>query len=634
MLLLLGSDRHQLAGSRIVGPADRGERITLTVTLRRRNEDALKRRLLARHHISREEFAIAHGADTADLTAVGIYALKYSIDVVGTWPEQRRLALSGTIGDLSQAFGTQVLRFERAGRQYRGRVGPLLIPEHLQGIIETVTGFDDQPVVRPRFRAAAEGNRDGTFTATQIGRLYNFPAGFDGAGQTIGLLEFGGGYRDADLDAYFTRLGVPQPPVISVGIDGAVNSPTGDPTSDDGEVGLDIEVIGAIATGARQIVYFAPNTDQGFVDAVFSAVHDASNTPSIISISWGAPEDEWVPSTRQAVDQAFQDAAVLGISIFVVSGDSGSRDGVNDSLLHTDYPAASPWVTACGGTTLISDPEGIADEHTWNHSGGATGGGVSRLYSIPDYQATSSIPPAGDDGHHGRGVPDVSGNADPTSGYQVLIGGQELVFGGTSAVAPLWAGLTALINQMKGSSIGFLNPQVYGIPSAAAVFRDIVAGNNDSTGGGGPYHAQVGWDACTGLGSPDGAKLAENLAAATPPPQPVGQKVTVLAFRTSAGGVRIEPGTSRDLGRVDVHGFERIRVIAARQESSGAGANLLLTVIENIEEVGLLDVLPLVPNSQITRVYEVPGSSLKLSVEAVGAEAAAVVNVWVYGWAA
>ncbi|MCW3475604.1 S53 family peptidase [Rhodovastum sp. RN2-1] len=638
MLPLSGSERHLLPGAKVLGPADPAERITVTVIVRRANADLHQQRLQAQQQLTREQFAAAHGASAADLDAVAAYARKYGIDVVETLPAQRRIVLGGRIADLSAAFGTSVVQVEHAGGRHRGRVGPLHVPEHLHGIIQTVAGFDDRPVVRPHFRkAAGVGTTNGTFAPTRIAELYDFPAGTDGSGQTIGILEFGGGYNDADLDAYFAQLGVNRPQVTSVAIDGAGNQPTGDPTSPDGEVGLDIEVIGAVAPGARQVVYFAPNTDQGFIDAVSSAVHDAANTPSVISISWGAAEDEWVAATRQAIDQAFEDAALLGVSVFAASGDSGSSDGVNDGLLHPDYPAASPWVTGCGGTTLVSANGGIADESTWNHGGGATGGGVSRLYPAPDYQATAAIPPAGDDGHAGRGVPDVAANADPATGYQVLIDGQQLVYGGTSAVAPLWAGLTARINQMNGGNAGFLNTRIYAIPPAAGAFHDIVSGNNDASGQGGPYQAQPGWDACTGLGSPDGAKLAASLAGVTPQPQPQpspppgGPKATTLAFRTSPGGVTIMPGMSRDLGVINVHGFERIRVVAEEHADNGASASIRLTMTEGTEPVGLLDVLPVASHAQITRVYEIPGTRLAISADAVGTAGAATVNVWVYG---
>lgn len=629
---LAGSERVTPPGARIIGRPDPNERIVVTVIARRRDEDGYKQFVQARQRTDRAGFAAAYGADAADVEAVAAYARSCGLEVVETRPAERRIILGGSIAHLTGAFGTSLALFEYSGGRYRGRVGPLFIPEHLQGIIQSVTGFDDRPAVRPRFRIAARSFNNRTFSPPQIASLYNFPKHADGTGQTIAILEFGGGYRDPDLDAYFTQLGIARPHVTSVAIDGADNQATGDPQSADGEVVLDVEVCGAIAPGARQIVYFAPNTDQGFIDAVASAVHDRVNSPSIISISWGAPEDQWVASTRQAIDQFFQDAAVLGVSVFAASGDSGSSDGVDDGLLHADYPASSPWVTGCGGTTLMSADGNIADEQTWNRGGGSTGGGVSRLYPVPDYQALAGIPPAADDGHLGRGVPDVAGNADPAAGYRILVDGQQMVFGGTSVIAPLWAGLIALINQTAGQTVGFLNEKIYTIPAAAAAFHDIVAGDNDASGQKGPYQARPGWDACTGLGSPNGVKLAAALAPAgsQPPTQPGGPGATILAFRTEADGAMLAPGTSRDLGPIDVHTFERIRVVASQRASSGTDVIIRLTTRE-AELSALLDLMLIASGSQVTRAYDVPGTKLAISVEAAGSSPVKV-DVWVYGW--
>jgi kumamolisin len=236
MVPLSGSERDPLPSAKMVGPADPAERITVTVIVRRKNEEALKQHTQARRHISRQEFAAAHGADTTDLDEVAAYARKYGIEVVGNWPAQRRIALRGTIADLSRAFGTELAEFEHAGGRYRGRIGPLYVPEHLQGVIQTVAGLDNRPAVKPHFRVAADNAEvSGTFAPPEIGLLYNFPTGVDGTGQTVGILEFGGGYRDSDIDAYFTQLGLRRPQVTSIGIDGATNRPTGDPASDDAE---------------------------------------------------------------------------------------------------------------------------------------------------------------------------------------------------------------------------------------------------------------------------------------------------------------------------------------------------------------------------------------------------------------
>jgi kumamolisin len=332
--------------------------------------------------------------------------------------------------------------------------------------------------------------------------LYGFPQG-TGQGTCIGIIELGGGYRPADLRTYFKRLGIALPKVSAVSVDHGKNQPTGKVNGPDGEVMLDIEVAGAVAPGAAVVVYFAPNTDAGFLDAVTTAVHDATNKPSVISISWGGPESTWTSQAMTAFDEAFQAAAAMGITVCVAAGDNGSSDGVNDGANHVDFPASSPHALACGGTSLQSAGGKITSEVVWNDgaNGGAGGGGVSNVFPLPAWQqglkvtASNGVASA----LQLRGVPDVSGDADPQTGYDVRVDGTDTVFGGTSAVAPLWAGLIARINAGKGTTAGYINAQFYSNPSA---FNDITQGNNGS------FSAAAGWDACTGLGSPDGAKLS------------------------------------------------------------------------------------------------------------------------------
>jgi kumamolisin len=266
---------------------------------------------------------------------------------------------------------------------------------------------------------------------------------------------------------------------------------------------LDIEVAGALAPAAQIGVYFAPNTEQGFIDAVTQAVHDQTLKPSVVSISWGGPESGWTQAAATTMDQAFQDAAALGVTICVASGDGGSADGSTDGSAQADFPASSPNVLGCGGTRVTAAPGGttIAGEVVWNDGaqGGAGGGGISTLFPVPAYQQNIDLPASANAGAGpGRGVPDVSGNADPQSGYQVRVDGQNMVIGGTSAVAPLWAGLIARLNSTLGRPVGFLNPQLY---AHASALRDITNGNN------GAYQAGPGWDACTGLGSPNGTAI-------------------------------------------------------------------------------------------------------------------------------
>ena len=410
---------------------------------------------------------------------------------------------------MARAFGVELLRFSSPRGPYRGRVGPVRLPELLTGRVTAVLGLDNRPVAVPHLRTASAAPTS-SFTPPQVAQLYGFPAAWDGTGQTIAILELGGGFAAADLSNYFGRLGIPVPSVTAIPVDGASNQPGVD-THSDQEVMLDIEVAGTIAPGARLLVYFAPNTDQGFVDAITSAVHNTEHPADVLSISWGGPESSWTPQAANAMLEAVSDAAPLGVSVTAAAGDDGASDGGPSGQLEVDLPACLPPALGCGGTRLTASGSTIAQEVVWNDlasNGGATGGGVSRIFARPSYQAASNVPVQPQTKFAGRGVPDVSGNADPVSGYQVLVDGQSMVIGGTSAVAPLWAALIARLNQALGRSLGMFQPTIYA--AGEAPFRDIVSGNN------GYWTAGPGWDACTGLGSPNGAALLK-LLQATPP---------------------------------------------------------------------------------------------------------------------
>jgi kumamolisin len=431
-------------------------------------------------------------------------------------PERRTVKLEGTAADMSKAFDVPFERYELEGTQYRARTGAVHVPAEMAGSIEAVLGLDNRPHVKPHFRVyvahtpSPNAPKAVSYTPRQVAQLYQFPLDADGTGQTIGILELGGGYLPADLQTYFSSIGVKEPTVIPVSVDKGNNAPT-NANSADGEVLLDIEVAGAVAPGARIVVYFAPNTTAGFQDALTTAVHDATNKPSVISISWGGPESGWTKQAMTAFDAAAQDAALLGVSICAASGDDGSSDGVSGGGNNVDFPSSSPHILACGGTNLQSANSTISSETVWNGGaqGGATGGGFSVQFPLPSWQASAGLtPPSGG----GRGLPDVSGDADPESGYQVLVDGESLVIGGTSAVAPLWSGLIALLNQKLGKSLGFLQPALYGLASSTQALDDITQGSNGS------FSAALGWDACTGLGSPSGENLLAALATAQKKP--------------------------------------------------------------------------------------------------------------------
>jgi kumamolisin len=511
---LPGSEREPLPDVQDVGPVDETERIEVTVVTRRRA--ALPAEVVeGPATLSREELARAHGTDPADLDRVREVLSGYGLEITSADAGSRRVKVAGPVSALSQAFGTSLRRvsspFPGGGRvEHRYREGRLQVPAALEGIVVAVLGLDNRPQARAHFRVAPEAAAaaPSSYTPPQLAEAYQFPAGTDGSGHTVAILEFGGGFSPSDLQTYFSGLGITTPSVTAASVDGATNQPGSDPTGADGEVELDIEVVGGVAPGAAQVVYFAPNSDRGFVDAVTEAAH-AATTPIAISISWGQSEDSWTAQSRTALDQAISDALALGITVTAAAGDNGSTDGATDGKNHCDYPASSPYVLACGGTNLDATGSTIVAETVWNEqpSGGATGGGVSDVYPVPSWQTSAGVPaPAGGTG--GRGVPDVAGNADPKTGYQVLVDGKKAVYGGTSAVAPLWAGLVARLAQLTGKKFGLLQPLIYqGVMPGTDVpgFHDITKGNN------GAYSAGPGWDPCTGLGSPDGTALDTRL---------------------------------------------------------------------------------------------------------------------------
>jgi kumamolisin len=509
-----GSERQLDAAHIRVGDVDPQSEIDLTVYLRPRAAadwvDAEAARAPgARRVASREQWAHEHGAGGEDIEAVTSFANQHRLEVTSVDGARRALGLRGTVEAVTAAFEPTLAGMytpSEGAPSYRARSGPLTIPSELEGIVVGVFGIDDRPQAAKHLRiVAAPDAVSVSYTPPQVALAYAFPTAVTGRGETIAIIELGGGYQTADLETYFSSLGLSPPSVTAVGVDGGANSPGSD-TGSDTEVMLDIEVAGAVAPDAAIVVYFAPNTDQGFIDAVSQAVHDTTHRPSVVSISWGGSEDSWTSQGRTQMEQILTAAAGLGVTVTVAAGDNGSTDNVTDGQQHVDFPASAPHALACGGTTLRASGASISAETVWNTPDhGTTGGGVSRQFAQPSYQTAAKVPDNADTGKPGRGVPDVSADADPTTGYRIRADGQDQTVGGTSAVAPLWAGLIALLNQSAGAPLGFAQPRLYPLLGSAA-FRDITSGTN------GAYSAGPGWDACTGLGSPDGTALAHELS--------------------------------------------------------------------------------------------------------------------------
>ena len=520
---LKGSERKPLDGAKAVGKADPAERLQVSMMLRSRDSAGLtefikKLEKQQGGHLSSEDFAQRFGTTSADIAKVKKFATAHRLKVVEEHAGRRTVVLSGTVAQFDAAFGVELQRFKFPGGSYRGYLGPVQLEDELHGVVEAVLGLDSRPAAKPNFRVLQspgstaptrqEPHARGPQTPLQIAGFYGIGKGvFSGTGQgeCVAILEFGGGPNFDDLANYFSGLGInPLPKVDIISVDGASTKPTGDLNGPDGEVMLDIEIVGAVAPAAHIVVYIAPNTEGSWINAVSTAIHDTNNRPSVISISWGGSEVNWAPATIAVLESQFQAATAIGITVCVASGDKGSTDGLAGD--HVQFPASSPHVLACGGTQIFqNDVIDFVGEKVWNNdNGAATGGGVSTVFQLPDYQS-------GKDPFKGpvmsskgpltmRGVPDVAGNADPESGWKVRIDGSDTVMGGTSAVAPLFAALIARINSEEPprARVGFMNPTFYQNPE---ILTDITEGNNGS------FQATRGWDACTGLGTPIGAKI-------------------------------------------------------------------------------------------------------------------------------
>lgn len=505
---LPGSDRAAVPGA---VPADsapsEGSPIEVTLVLRRRAEPPEP---APGGRLSPAELAERYGADPADVATVTDTLTSLGAQVLRVHQASRRMRVSAPPDVLTRIFGTTLELVTAPAPNggfvtFRQRTGLLQVPSAVSPAVTAVLGLDNRPAAHTQWRIARPAAVARSYTPPEVAALYEFPAGTDGTGQTVAILELGGGFTRSDLDTYFSGLGITGPSVTAIGVDGGANQPGQDPNGADGEVMLDIEIVGAVAPGADIVVYFAPNTDSGFLDALSQAAH-ASPAPVAISISWGQREDGWTPQARAAFDQAMQDATLLGVTVTAAAGDNGSGDGATDGQPHVDFPASSPFALACGGTRLDGNPAtgAIASEVVWNNNPAtsATGGGVSATFPLPSWQTGAGVPTPG--GRPGRGVPDIAGNADPQTGYRVRVNGADVVIGGTSAVSPLCAALLARLAQATGESFGLLQPAIYqggGAGSESPGFRDVTTGNN------GAYRAGPGWDPCTGLGVAVGEQL-------------------------------------------------------------------------------------------------------------------------------
>jgi kumamolisin len=531
---LPGSKRRLLPDSRPTGPVDPAQVADLTIRVRSKGDlsaleqqvyQEAQRPVSERTYLSHDQLKDDYGAAKEDLDELERFVRQHDLVVLHRSPEERTLVVQGRLGDLRAAFPADVQMYDHAAGAYRGRTGEILVPEKLAGIVTGIFGFDTRPKQRaPYYRKqpalAGPGGQNGV-AATEFASRYSFPASvngtqLNGAGQTLAIIELGGGFRMSDLKVFFDEIGSPVPSVTAISVDHAGNRPT-TPDSADGEVMLDLEVAGAVVPQAQFAVYFGPNHgDKGFLDAISAAVHDSQRNPRVISISWGEPEDLLPQQSIDSYHELFTEAAALGITVIAASGDHGTADEDAthwDNKIHVNHPTSDSLVLGCGGTQ-VQDGEDVVwndgtpfDASVPGGGGWAGGGGISVVFPVPDYQKQANLPVSIDTGNPGRGVPDIAMSA---TNYFTRVDRFEGASGGTSAVAPLMAALVGRLNQAKQKPVGFINPFLYA-NTEKSIVRDVTSGTNTITNTVKGYDAGPGWDACTGLGAPDGQVILENI---------------------------------------------------------------------------------------------------------------------------
>ncbi len=522
---LADSNRNAPEGT-VKGPVDPNIDMDVTVMLKSKGSQLRMDRTLKRiaqgrqAPLSEAEFANQFAAKAESLAAVTKFAEEYGLKVSEANLSSGRVVLNGKASQFSTAFETKLSHYENsAGLEFRAREGSLSIPGELAAHISSVLGTDNRPQLRSyiKFLETKENPLPGDLPAepvdprarkagympNEVADAYNFPKGKTGEGQAVAIIELGGGLDKIENSNYYKNNGLPEPKIQVIEVSGAKSKPGWDSRAD-AEVHLDSQIIGAVAPKATQNLIFAPNSEKGFIDAITRATFPEKGEmqSSAISISWGAAEEFWTKQAMNDMSIAFKKAALKGLSVFAASGDDGALNNSRSGRWQVDFPASEPTVTGTGGTTLQIKDGKIVTEVAWNNNrpNDATGGGISEVFPAQEFQRNANVPPnANRGGGSGRGVPDVTGNGDPASGFRIrTVDGSDIVTAGTSAVAPLYSALTMRLNESLGKPVGSLNPWLY---RNTGIFNDILSGHNNG------YKTGPGWDPVSGLGSIDGGKM-------------------------------------------------------------------------------------------------------------------------------
>jgi kumamolisin len=538
-VVLVGSRRAHRPGAEVLGRADPHEWCEITVKLRRAAE--IPEPVAGKAVLSDADAVRQHGARAADMDTVEKVLTSYGLTILSKDQGARSIKAAGSVDAMEKAFAVHLLRVKHGTHLYRGRLGPLHIPKELDGIVVGVFGLDTRPMAhRGRRGGDSRGNRFTLaartpaempppqarpwFLPQELAAAYEFPDN-EGAGQTVGIIELAGHYIPSDLEKFASLAGIGAPPdVVVKNVETLSRQDRNDPDAVS-EVMLDIEVVAAVCPKSTIAVYFSNFTEKGWIDVIDAALNDTRNRPSVLSISYGLAEgtEIWTDQAMSAINDSFKEAAARGIPVCISAGDDGSDDQVQDGMAHIDFPAASPFVLAIGGTAMMKAGGRPAGEVVWfdgdglrRDGGGSTGGGVSTVIERPDWQKEIDISPVNRGALTGRIIPDVAAVAAGSTGYLIVANGNPEVSGGTSAAAPLWAGLIARLNA-AGKPLHYATPLFYqanartgGRPLGEIACNDITKGNNVTAAIGG-FHAGPGYDAATGWGTPNGKKLMQFL---------------------------------------------------------------------------------------------------------------------------
>ncbi len=534
---LAGTRRPLASGAHRVRDIDPNSHIEVTVNLKAPELPSTAN--MPAKPLKLDEFVEEYGAPDDTIRKVEGSLRSYGLHIEGVGPTHRSLRVSGTAAAMESAFQGGMGIYDSAAQgEFRAREGSLNIPVELDGFIESVVGLDQRRVAERSAAAAAVALAP--VTPAEIEARYHFPPGA-AANQKIAIAEFGSPLQSGsflppaffpdDVTSFCQSQGRPVPAITTVPVNLAPLTPAqfsslpsqlqSDVFDESAEVMMDVEIIASLCSNAAISVYYATWDQKGWLDLIEKVTGDH---PVTLSISYGLAEDspDWEPAVLQAINNALQAAAMVGITVCVSSGDDGTNCDMPDSRAHVEFPGCSPFVLSVGGTMLTGDG-GTGHEVVWwespgrrtgNGHSGATGGGVSTIFPRPAWQ-TVNVPSLNPKSIQGRVVPDIAALAGPPL-YAGVLNGQPFPDGGTSASAPLWASLLACINAKlpAGKQQRFIAPLLYqnapggGGTIGAAGCTDIVSGNNASHPKPGKgYQAQKGYDAVTGWGVPNGKAL-------------------------------------------------------------------------------------------------------------------------------